>query len=182
MLSTEQFKASKRYLDFFLQASYTSLYLPIPPYTSLYLPCKPIPRLLPAGSPRAHLRCISPTSPLHLPHISPTSPPHLRCISRAPPPQSFLSPSFFAAFAGLGFSEINPKEKEINSLTQTVFYSVELMARQVRARGRATLRVRGRVRGRVTVRVRGRGAQYPPPCPGVAHGVRVREGVHQPDG
>ena len=39
MLSTEQFKASKRYLDFFLQASYTSLYLPIPPHTSLYLPC-----------------------------------------------------------------------------------------------------------------------------------------------
>ena len=41
MLSTEQFKASKRYLDFFLQASYTSLYLPIPPYTSLYLPTSP---------------------------------------------------------------------------------------------------------------------------------------------
>ena len=27
-------------------------------------------------------------------------------------------------------SEINPKEKEINSLTQTAFYSIELMARQ----------------------------------------------------
>ena len=32
---------------------------------------------------------------------------------------------------GLGFSEINPREKEINSLTQTVFYSSELMSRQV---------------------------------------------------
>ena len=53
MMSVEQFKASKRYLDFFLQAS----------YTSLYLPCKPIPRLLPAGSPRANLRCMSHTSP-----------------------------------------------------------------------------------------------------------------------
>ena len=44
--------------------------------------------------------------------------------------QAFLSPRFFSDFAGLGFSEINPKEKEINSLTQTVFYSSELMSRQ----------------------------------------------------
>ena len=48
--------------------------------------------------------------------------------------QAFLSPRFFGSsgFAGLGFSEINPKEKEINSLTQTVFYSTELMSRQAR--------------------------------------------------
>ena len=31
-------------------------------------------------------------------------------------------------FVGLGFSDINPNEKEINSLTQTVFYDASLMA------------------------------------------------------
>ena len=29
-----------------------------------------------------------------------------------------------------GFSEVNPKEKEINSLTQTAFYGTEMMSRQ----------------------------------------------------
>lgn len=33
--------------------------------------------------------------------------------------QSFLSVEWFSEFVGLGFSDINPKEKDINSLTQT---------------------------------------------------------------
>ena len=43
---------------------------------------------------------------------------------------SFMSPAFFQSFAGLGFTEMNPKEKEINALTRTSFYSCELMSRQ----------------------------------------------------
>ena len=43
---------------------------------------------------------------------------------------TFMSAEFFQMFAGLGFTEINPKEKEINSLTRTVFYSSEMMKRQ----------------------------------------------------
>ena len=42
-----------------------------------------------------------------------------------------MSVEWFRDFAGLGFSEINPKEKDVNSLTQTVFYSTEMMLRQV---------------------------------------------------
>jgi hypothetical protein len=44
--------------------------------------------------------------------------------------QSFLSPHFMSDFIGLGFAEINPKEKEINTLTQTVFYTTDLMRQQ----------------------------------------------------
>jgi hypothetical protein len=29
-----------------------------------------------------------------------------------------------------GFTDVNPKEKDVNSMTQTVFYSTEMMARQ----------------------------------------------------
>lgn len=43
---------------------------------------------------------------------------------------TFLSVEFLSKFAGLGFAEINPKEKEINSLTQTVFYSAKMMSGQ----------------------------------------------------
>jgi hypothetical protein len=43
---------------------------------------------------------------------------------------SFMSVEFLSEFVGLGFDNINPKEKEINSLTQTVFYSSELMRMQ----------------------------------------------------
>ena len=42
----------------------------------------------------------------------------------------FMSVPFFTGFLGLGFAEINPKEKEINSLTQTVFYSGDRMRGQ----------------------------------------------------
>lgn len=42
----------------------------------------------------------------------------------------FMSVEFMKAFVGLGFAEINPKEKEINALTQTVFYSTQLMGTQ----------------------------------------------------
>ena len=42
----------------------------------------------------------------------------------------FMSIEFLSTFVGLGFAEINPKEKEINSLTQTVFYLSELMKMQ----------------------------------------------------
>ena len=41
---------------------------------------------------------------------------------------AFLSPQWLQTHVGLGFSEINPKEKEINSLTQTVFYESSFMA------------------------------------------------------
>lgn len=44
--------------------------------------------------------------------------------------ENFMSHEFFASYIGLGFSEVNPKEKEINSLTQTVFYTTELMRQQ----------------------------------------------------
>eukprot|EP00980_Cylindrotheca_fusiformis_P003810 scaffold839_cov138-Cylindrotheca_fusiformis.AAC.5 len=43
---------------------------------------------------------------------------------------SFLSCDFMSDFIGLGFAEINPQEKEINSLTQTVFYTVDLARTQ----------------------------------------------------
>ena len=43
---------------------------------------------------------------------------------------TFFSLDFLNEFAGLGFTEINPKEKDVNSLTQTVFYSTKLMTRQ----------------------------------------------------
>lgn len=43
---------------------------------------------------------------------------------------SFLSCDFMSDFIGLGFAEINPKEKEINSLTQTVFYTCDLARTQ----------------------------------------------------
>jgi hypothetical protein len=39
---------------------------------------------------------------------------------------AFLTIDFFRSYIGLGFAEINPKEKEINSLTQTVFYLYDL--------------------------------------------------------
>ena len=40
---------------------------------------------------------------------------------------AFMAIEWLGEFAGLGFPDINPKEKEINSLSQTVFYSCELM-------------------------------------------------------
>lgn len=43
---------------------------------------------------------------------------------------AFLTIDFFTKFIGLGFAEINPKEKEINALTQTVFYLYDLMRSQ----------------------------------------------------
>jgi len=42
----------------------------------------------------------------------------------------FMTSEWFYDYIGLGFADINPKEKDINSLTQTVFYSSELMATQ----------------------------------------------------
>lgn len=44
--------------------------------------------------------------------------------------ETFMTPQFFELFIGLGFSDISPKEKDINSLTQTVFYTCELMRQQ----------------------------------------------------
>lgn len=44
--------------------------------------------------------------------------------------ETFMSPNFFRDYIGLGFSDINPKEKDINCLTQTVFYTTELMRQQ----------------------------------------------------
>ena len=41
-----------------------------------------------------------------------------------------MAVEWLGGFAGLGFAEINPKEKEVNSLTQTVFYNAEMMLRQ----------------------------------------------------
>jgi hypothetical protein len=38
--------------------------------------------------------------------------------------QTFLTVQWFSEYVGLGFSEINPKEKDINSLTQTGAYLV----------------------------------------------------------
>lgn len=43
---------------------------------------------------------------------------------------TFLTTEYLSDFIGLGFAEINPKEKEINSLTQTVFYATDLMRTQ----------------------------------------------------
>ena len=43
---------------------------------------------------------------------------------------AFMSAGYFSQFAGHGLSEIVPAEKEINSLTQTAFYSTEMMGRQ----------------------------------------------------
>ena len=37
--------------------------------------------------------------------------------------QTFLSVEWFTEYLGLGFSDINPKEKDINSLTQTGEYA-----------------------------------------------------------
>ena len=42
----------------------------------------------------------------------------------------FMGVPFFTEYLGLGFADINPREKEINSLTQTVFYSTDLMRGQ----------------------------------------------------
>ena len=39
----------------------------------------------------------------------------------------FMSPDWFQAFTGLGFPDINPKDKEFNCLTQTSFYANKLM-------------------------------------------------------
>jgi hypothetical protein len=41
----------------------------------------------------------------------------------------FMSPEYFTEFAGLGFSQINLKEKDVNALTRTAFYDAELMSR-----------------------------------------------------
>ena len=43
---------------------------------------------------------------------------------------TFLSIDFYHEFVALGFSDINPKEKDINTLTQSVFYTTDLMAQQ----------------------------------------------------
>jgi hypothetical protein len=40
----------------------------------------------------------------------------------------FMSPEFLENFAALGFQDINPKEKEINSLSQSVWYLAEFMS------------------------------------------------------
>ena len=42
----------------------------------------------------------------------------------------FMTSEWFFEYVGLGFADVNPKEKDINSLTQTVFYSTDLMATQ----------------------------------------------------
>ena len=44
--------------------------------------------------------------------------------------ENFMSTSWLSNYIGLGFAEVNPKEKDINSLTQTVFYSYEMMRSQ----------------------------------------------------
>ena len=43
---------------------------------------------------------------------------------------AFMSVEFFKEVCALGFSEINPKEKDVNTLTQSCFYTVDLMQRQ----------------------------------------------------
>lgn len=43
---------------------------------------------------------------------------------------SFMTTEFFNNNVGLGFTDYNPKEKDVNSMTQTVFYSTEFMRRQ----------------------------------------------------
>jgi hypothetical protein len=42
----------------------------------------------------------------------------------------FLSVPWFNKYVGLGFNSVNPKEKDVNSLTRTVFYTEAMMARQ----------------------------------------------------
>jgi len=42
----------------------------------------------------------------------------------------FMSVDWLAEYAGLGFADVNPGEKDVNSLTQTVFYSSRMMQRQ----------------------------------------------------
>uniref|UniRef100_A0A7S1C0Z4 Uncharacterized protein n=1 Tax=Corethron hystrix TaxID=216773 RepID=A0A7S1C0Z4_9STRA len=39
----------------------------------------------------------------------------------------FLGIRFFKTYVGLGFTDCNPEEKDINNMTQTVFYSTDLM-------------------------------------------------------
>ncbi len=43
---------------------------------------------------------------------------------------AFMTTDFFNDNAGLGFTDYNPKEKDINSMTQTVFYDSDFMRRQ----------------------------------------------------
>ena len=43
---------------------------------------------------------------------------------------SFMSPEWFKEFCGLGFSQINLREKDVNALTRSAFYSSEMMQRQ----------------------------------------------------
>ena len=42
----------------------------------------------------------------------------------------FMTIDWFYDYIGLGFADINPKEKDITSLTQTVFYSTNMMSMQ----------------------------------------------------
>lgn len=42
-----------------------------------------------------------------------------------------MTVDFFKDYAALGFPEFNPNEKEINCLTQSVFYETELMRGQM---------------------------------------------------
>ncbi len=44
--------------------------------------------------------------------------------------EHFMSIAFFNEFVGLGLSPFVPAEKEVNALTQTAWYSVEMMSRQ----------------------------------------------------
>lgn len=44
--------------------------------------------------------------------------------------ESFMSTEYFAEYVALGFSEIDPNEKEVTALTQSVFQTVELMRHQ----------------------------------------------------
>ena len=43
---------------------------------------------------------------------------------------TFMTTEFFNDNVGLGFTDYNPKEKDINSMTQTVFYDTDFMRRQ----------------------------------------------------
>lgn len=43
---------------------------------------------------------------------------------------AFMTVDFLTKYIGLGFPEVNPKEKDINTLTQTVFYLYDLMRTQ----------------------------------------------------
>ena len=42
--------------------------------------------------------------------------------------QNFLSVEWFSEYVGLGFSDINPKEKDVNSLTQTGEYLPSMLS------------------------------------------------------